>query len=71
MKMEFIIKEDQVEGKITKSFALIKISSNLYLYYDGKGVMLVDKQNKTKVLVGSKIKVKKSLFSDKIKVLVE
>lgn len=71
MKMEFVIKKDQIESKITKSFALIKISANLYLYYDGKGVMLVDKQNKTKVFVGSKIKVRKSLFSDKIKVLVE
>lgn len=71
MRTEFIVRKSQIEGKTTKSYALIKLSANLYLYYDGRGVTLVDKSNKTKVVIGSKIKIKKSPFSDKVKIVVE
>lgn len=71
MKMEFVVKKSQIEGKITKNYALIKLSGNLYLYYDGKGVLLVDKWNRSKIVIGEKLKVKKSLFSNKVKVIIE
>lgn len=71
MKTEFVVKKSQIEGKTTKSYALIKLSANLYLYYDGRGVMLIDRTNKTKVIIGSKIRIKKSPFSDKVKIEVE
>lgn len=71
MRTEFVVKKNQIEGKTTKTYAMIKLSGNLFIYYDGKAVYLVDKWNKSKVIIGQKIKIKKSLFSDKVKVIVE
>lgn len=71
MKTEFVVKKSQIEGKTSRNYALIKLSGNLYIYYDGRSVMLVDKWNRSKVVIGEKLKIKKSWFSDNVKIIIE